>query len=480
MSADSTSADSTSGAPHAVGRAPHPDAPPPIQRRYTRSDVRGHFPRVTGLPGLEHSRLGVFWRPIIDMTHSEHAPLRLQGVRTLAQWLAAPEPRPTCWFAIIGVPGLRAQVVRHAGLDAYACTTPAGLAEELRTPQWTRLVELTDHFADLDDATRALVVFQLAQLSFCAHASDLAGDLVPDGEAAHDRYVYEAARVTARVPGRAPRALDAFDALATTTGDPRLALAACSQGIGHSIRSGAGTDRAVAFERHAERITAAGTVDGQRLGDDWHTHLVRSRYHRALALLRLAQRRPDAMRAEVDAALRHSDALYAAGPTGTDRLVADENRRIILESQIKAAARARGDESNDLLRELSEALYAMDPNCVEALLIVGDGHATAGDHATAAEWYTRAGRLATGAGAIGWFRAAQCYDRVGDISGALHAMGRCLELDATAVEPRAYLTAADSRSQGTAPTAGTTLPGPGPGPASVAASAPGPAPAKVA
>ncbi|MFG2968405.1 MULTISPECIES: tetratricopeptide repeat protein [unclassified Streptomyces] len=489
MSADSTSADSTSRAPYAAGeapaasppatgRTPRPDAPPPIQRRYSRSDARGRFPRVTGLPGLEHSRLGVFWRPIIDMTHSDHAPLRLQGVRTLSQWLAAPAPRPTSWFAIIGVPGLRAQVLRHAGLDAYACTTPAGLAEELRTPQWTRLVELIDHFADLDDATRALVVFQLAQLSFCAHASDLAGDLVPDGEAAHDRYVYEAARVTARVTGRAPRALAAFDALAATTGDPRLALAACAQGIGHSIRSGAGADRAVAFERHAERITATGALDAQGLGGDWHTHLVRSRYHRALALLRLAQRRPDAMRAQVDAALRHSDALYAARPVGTDRLVADENRRIILESQIKAAARARGDESNDLLRELSEALYAMDPNCVEALLIVGDGHATAGDHATAAQWYTRAGRLATGAGAIGWFRAAQCHDRVGDTGAALHAMGRCLELDATAIEPRAYLTAANSPSQGAAPTAGTASPEPGPGPAS--APAPGTAPAKAA
>ncbi|MER5885412.1 hypothetical protein ABT160_16410 [Streptomyces sp. NPDC001941] len=438
MSADSPRAERTSRAPRTEG--------PPIRRRYTRTDPRGHFPHVTGLPGLAHSRLGVFWRPLIDMTHSDHAPLRLQGVRTLSQWLAAPAPRPTCWFAIIGVPGLRAQVVRHAGLDAYECTTPAGLAEELRTPQWTRLVELTGHFADLDDATRALVIFQLAQLSFCAHASDLAGELVPNGEEAHDRYVYEAARVTARVPGRAPRALDAFDALAATTPDPRLALAACSQGIGHSIRSGAGTERAVGFERHGERITGPGAAGGRALGDDWHTHLVRSRYHRALALLRLAQRRPDAMRAEVDAALVHSDALYAAGPTGTDRLVADENRRIILESQIKAAARARGDESNDRLRELSEALYAMDPNCVEALLIVGDGHATAGDHATAAEWYTRAGRLATGAGAIGWYRAAQCHDRIGDVSGALHAMGRCLELDATAVEPRAYLEAANSRS----------------------------------
>jgi hypothetical protein len=411
-------------------------ASPLIQRRYTRADSRGSYPRLTGMPDLEHNRLAMFWRPIIDMTHSELAPLRLRMVRQISEWLAQPAPRPTSWFAIIGIPELRRQVLRHAGLDQYDCTSPAGLAQELRTPQWDRLVELVEQFAELDDATRSLVVFQLAQLSFCGFAAELAGPVVVDGDPGHDRYVYEVARIAARVPGRTSWSLETFDALAKSAESPRLALAACSQGIGHSIRSGAGVEGAARFEQHGERITADG------FDEDLHTHLVRSRYHRAVALLRLAQRRPEEMRAEVELAVRFSDLLYADGPTGADRLVADENLRIILESQIKAAARARGDESNAELRKFSNALYEMDPTCVEALLIVGDGYATAGDFGEAAAWYTRAGRLGTGAGAIGWFRAGQCLDLVGDRTGALHAMGHCLELDTTAVEPRAYLEAA--------------------------------------
>jgi predicted TPR repeat methyltransferase len=46
----------------------------------------------------------------------------------------------------------------------------------------------------------------------------------------------------------------------------------------------------------------------------------------------------------------------------------------------------------------------------------------------------------TGAGAIGWFRAAQCHDLAGDPGAALNAMAHCLELDTTAAEPRAALT----------------------------------------
>jgi tetratricopeptide (TPR) repeat protein len=57
----------------------------------------------------------------------------------------------------------------------------------------------------------------------------------------------------------------------------------------------------------------------------------------------------------------------------------------------------------------------------------------------AARWYEAAGDLETVSGAQGWFRAGQCYDRLGDREQALAAMARCLELDRSAVEPRQYL-----------------------------------------
>ena len=404
-----------------------------IQRRYTRDDPGGHFPAQTTVDDIELNRLAVIWRPLIDMADSPFAPMRLRVISHVSQWLAEPEAGHRSWFAMIGIPGLRQQVLHHAGLPAYHCAAPAGLPPQLRTPRWQQLTELTGRFDELDDGMRALVVFQLAQLSYCQYASDLAGRVAPDGTEDRDRYAYEAARITARVPGRAPQALDVFEALAGGQGHPRLALAACSQGIGHSIRSGAGTERAARFEQHAQELVRRG------LPEDWHTDLVRSRYHRAVALLRLAQRRPEEMREEVALAVLHHDRLDSARLQGADRILADENRRIILESQIKAAARARGDESAALLATLCAELDALDPTCVEARLVVGDGYATIGDWTTAAHWYQRAGELGTGAGAVGWFRAAQCHELAGDASSALNAMAHCLELDTTAVEPRARL-----------------------------------------
>jgi hypothetical protein len=408
-------------------------ATPQIQRRYTRSDPRGDFPAVTSVTELPLNRLAVFWRPLIDMTDTPFAPMRLRIIRHVASWLAEPDAGHRSWFAMIGVAGLRHQLLRHAGLPEYDCADPTMLPQHLRTPQWDQLACAVDEFGRLDDRTRALVVFQLAQLSYCRFASDLAGPVRPDGTDARDRYAYEVARITARVPGRAPLALDVFEEVAATAKDLRLALAACAQGIGHSIRSDAGVDRANTFERRAVEVSASG------LDDDWHSHLVRSRHHRAVALLRLAQKRPEEMREEIDGAVRHSDFLYAAGPQGADRIVADENRRIIFESQIKAAARARGEESNVLVRQFCDQLYDLDPTCVEARLVLGDGYAAIGDWREAARWYARAGELGTGAGAVGWFRAAQCHDIAGDRAEALNAMAHCLELDNTAVEPRTYL-----------------------------------------
>lgn len=417
---------------------PTTDSAPAVQlrRRYTRSDPRGLFPRGSGLPDLDENRLAIFWRPIIDMTDSEFAPMRLRMIRHVSGWLAEPVPGRWSWFAMIGVSGLRHQVLRHAGLEHWDCADPTALPEELRTPQWRTLARAVAGYADLEPHTRALVVFQLAQLSYCDVVLRLAGTVRPTGEPDHDRYAYEVARVTTRVPGRTPASLAVFDEIARRTPDPTLALAASAQGIGHSIRNGGDTGTAGAFEEHGNRLLAAGPAE------DWHGHLVRSRYHRAVALLRLAQRAPEAMREEIAAATEFSDRLFAADPQGTDRLVAEENLRILVESRIKAASRARGAESAAEVTGLCEQLLALDPYCVEARLVAGDGFAAIGDHAEAARRYARAGELGTGAGAVAWFRAGQCYEAAGDRAAAVDAMARCLELDSTAVEPRAYLTAA--------------------------------------
>jgi hypothetical protein len=402
-----------------------------LQRQYTRTDPRGRAPRMTGAPEIGCNRLAVTWRPIIDMTHTELAPISLRMIRPVSEWIADPTPGRLSWFSRIAVPGLRGQVLRHAGLDAYAALRPADLRAESRTPAWQRLVDALGEFAGLNPYTRALVVFQLAQLTFCHYAIKLTGIVPPTGERGQDQYAYEAARVHARVPGAAAAALPVFEALATGPTDPLLAYHACFQGIALALRSGVDVGLAQRFERIAEGLPAP--------PDDWEAHLTLGRFRRALVRLRMAQRSPDAVRAEVRAAWHHQEEMEARAPGDVNtRMLADENRRDLLELEIEAA-RSGVETPAERIRACAAEVVRIDPRAADGRLAAADGFAAAGDLAAAAVWYARAGELGTTNGSIGWFRAAQCYDRLGDHDSAVNAMGRCLELDTTAVEPRRYL-----------------------------------------
>lgn len=411
----------------------------PLQFRYTRSDPKGLFPVRSGLPDLEHNRLAVFWRPIIDLADSELSAMRLRAIPVVSAWLADPADHHWSWFSRIGVPGLRHQVLRHAGLDRYDCREPTGLPAHLRSTGWTTLVTAIANFAELGWRERSLVVFHLAQLSYVQFALGLAGEFPAGGgdDPARDRYLYDLARVHARYPGHVGRALAMFERLAATSSEPLVAMGACFQGIGHSLRRGQGGD-GIGWAKRFEQAGRA--VSG--LPEGWHAALVRSRFHRAVALLRLVEGDREGVGEETATAFIWHEQLGPEHLTGAESMVAAENRRYLVELRVEAAKHF----DVTTLPALCEELIGLDPYCVEARLAVGDGYAAVNDYESAAHWYARAGELGTGSGAVGWFRAGQCYEMIGDRGNALNAMGRCLELDNTAVEAQAYLAGVDGRS----------------------------------
>ena len=261
----------------------------------------------------------------------------------------------------------------------------------------------------------------------------LAGDVQPSGVPDHDRYAYEVARVHVRYPSHARYALPIFDSIASSPGDPVLALAAATQGAAHAIRDLRDTALAQKFAKQGRQIIVSSLPDG------WQSWLVESRYHRAIALVQLAERNPAGMRDELAKASSLADAVLSARLPESDRMAAVENRRILLETTIRAATRGGEDESgHDSVLAACAELSKLDPYCVEALLVIGDGYAAVQDCAEAARFYCLAGQLGTASGAVGWFRAAQCYEILGERWEALNSMGRCLELDASAIEPKEY------------------------------------------
>lgn len=398
---------------------------------YDRTDPRGCFRLPTGHPDLKYNRLAAYWRPLIDMRPSGFAPMRLRAIRYVNAWLGDTDSLGWAWFSRHSVAGLRHQVIWHAGLPQYACRDPRELPAELRTPEWNVLVEAIDSFDDLPPLRRRLVIFQLVQMSFYNVATALSEYAVPDGTLESDLYLYEVARAHTGAPAGAARAGALFEQLSVNATDPTLRLAAIGQGISHAIRRDRDLNIARRFESYATDIDTSGT--------DWLDLLIRSRYHRAVALLRLKEREFGHVRDEVMLAKELGEALFESPMSEADNYVAVENRRIVLESLIKAAARAPIAERFDRIRTTCDQLITIDPTCIQARLVVADGYSSGGFYAEAARWYELAGELGTGAGAMAWFRAGQCHELLGDTSAAVNAMGRCLELDSTAVQPREYL-----------------------------------------
>ncbi|MBM2614784.1 hypothetical protein JIG36_04340 [Actinoplanes sp. LDG1-06] len=395
-----------------------PPAESPIRARYTRHDPRGAFPRRAGGAGIEANRLAMYWRPIIDLGSCPFPAIRMRLIRGLDDGL---------WFSRLGVPGLRRQVLRHAGLDDYDCPDPTALAEEKQSPRWRSLVAGIRRFDELGDDRRAALVLHLAQLSFSDYAVALAGAVEPTGEPERDAYAYHVARVRSRLPGRMAATVPLFERLAATAATPRLVVQGCFQVIGNTVVSGG--DLALA-RRHEQRARAA-----MRPAGGWHDHLVLSRLHRAFAMLRGAEGDHEGRRAELREARAHNDRLMAEP---LDELVALEDRAHLADIAITggltdpAVTPAR-------MRELAHELATLDPYCVQSRLVVGDAYAALHDYGEAARWYAAAGELGTGDGAVGWYRAGQCHALAGRPREAAEAMGRCLDLDTTAVEPREYL-----------------------------------------
>lgn len=403
------------------------------RRRYRRSDPAGRFPRLLGYPEIECNRLAQCWRTLIDLTPSQTTELRARAMPMVASWLER-DPARRSWFAIIPVPGLRSQVVRHAGLDAYDCADPVDLPERLRTHAWQVLVDRMAEFQRLDRPAQTLVVTLLNQLSLGTAALPLVGRVRLRPDPREQVYAYEVARVLGRSPGGLRQAVAIYDWLAGNAAETCLAAAATAQAIACEIRLGAGLEAARPFARRGRDLLG-------RLPDDgWLPLLVRSRLHRALALVCFQERDLPGADGDLAAATEANERLTPLAD-GDDELtlLALEDRKILLESRIKAASARPADRRSEV-DTLCEVLAGLDPYCIQTRLTCGDAYAACGELDQAARWYARAGELGTGAGAIAWYRAGQCLDRLGDHVGARAAMARCLELDGAAVEPRTYLT----------------------------------------
>jgi tetratricopeptide (TPR) repeat protein len=236
--------------------------------------------------------------------------------------------------------------------------------------------------------------------------------------------IYQVGRALGRT-GQARAAVVAYQRLAATTADPAMRANAAYQAGGYGLRRASTT----IGPAEAAQMRVASTTRPRT----WAEALGLSRLCRLAAI---NAREPARAARHLDDAYRQAE---AARRLSGDDLALAENDRQLLDVELDIAL--LGKVTRAAVDKYALAAGAYDPHCIDHLTRLGLAEAAYGDYAAAANRFEAAGALGTLDGAAAWYLAGQCFDRLGRRGQAAHAMGRCLELDPAAVEPRGYLIA---------------------------------------
>ncbi|HEY1213787.1 MAG TPA: hypothetical protein VGE93_09180 [Bryobacteraceae bacterium] len=403
-----------------------------IKRHYS---FRPDHERVA-LPG-DLNLVAHYWRPLVDLTSNPDVSHKLK-MTMLSNKRLGDEDSLIPWMSRLGVAGLRNQVLRDSGLDAYKAPLVVDLQDRLRTPGWDHLIDLMSQKDKLSQGQRAAVAHHLAQLSYCDIAVKWTGRITAaDGEGA-PLLASTVARAMARLPDKLDDALTIFQAISSANSIPKeVRVLASTQFVALSARRKNNVGMSEPIERNVRAMCGA---DPENLQGSFILNIALSRFYRAAALASLL--RSGILAAQDDlgtSRLFHSQASKLVPDDVVAREILAENDRILIETDLKLGCREPAAYDSTDLRSLIDTLNRIDPNCIDVRLLCGDGYVAVGDTEAAAVSYARAGELATRDGAVGWFRAAQCLDVLGQTERAAVAMAHCLSLDPFADEAITYL-----------------------------------------
>ncbi|MBA2695711.1 MAG: hypothetical protein H0U62_07675, partial [Actinobacteria bacterium] len=165
----------------------------------------------------------------------------------------------------------------------------------------------------------------------------------------------------------------------------------------------------------------------------WLEHLVRSRVHRAAALVAVRQGAPGDGAAEMRAALAEDDRLSAVAAGELQLGYQRENRAVVLEAFLKLDTLAgTAAAPADVVAQAKR----VDPFDVDLLFAAGRFLTAreAWDEATGT--FLAAAASGTVRGAVAGFEAGACFERLGRPAEAAAAYQLCLDLDPAAIGAR--------------------------------------------
>lgn len=308
-------------------------------------------------------------------------------------------------------------VMRQAGrADLAASLVDLGSKQ----PAWRVLAAGVAEWSSRDPQQRLLIACALNCLTMQADLLSWVRRIPHPAEpGSSEQLTYELSRGLQQLHRNREASGRAFAFLAEEGKDMSIRVLACTQLAARAMR-------AKKQNVEAYRWLSLGAKLLPRLDqDDFARLLVASRYHRCVALYHTRTSNASGQASALERATEADAQLeYVCGPSGARSLVARENRRILLESQIKAAI-GNGSEVG-AANELIDRFEALDPWCPETLYFSAVLLERTKQLDRAAHYYMRAAEMGTARGIQAAAAAQRCYQALArtdqaDLAGRLGA-----------------------------------------------------------
>jgi tetratricopeptide (TPR) repeat protein len=382
---------------------------------------------------LENSFVKWLNRPYFDLGHINDGPLHVNGIefkyRNLTKNALDSQVgqiiNPTI---LIHSSLFRESLIRETGLLQYQVLNPLELPRELRTERWEILCSYLENYEKLSSATKYNVISLLSSL--CFHHAVL--EYVPrfsESEIAKDKMLAKLAysRVTSYLLSEANSDL--------TRVLKELENIANHAPLNSGMRLAASLDLTVCYAKRMRKLDASEfwrSVATQELSnlksllDDFSYKRLTSIYYRAVVFVPLLYGNKAQVISEMDLCESLATSLIHEAENEVQRLAANENLNIILDSRTKEALWLK-----DILlaEERARKLVQREPLYSRHHLRLGEILLKQDKVEEARYIYYSAARLGPPETPVSWFMAGQCHERLGQLDLACDCYISSIQMD---------------------------------------------------
>lgn len=325
----------------------------------------------------------------------------------------------------------RESLINETKMTQYQIKNPLELPSQLRTERWEKLCDHLVHYNELQSDTKLKTMNLLRSL--CLHHAVV--EYIPifsETEIAADANIASLAwcrSISSSIlmqDSSKKQDLSELEKIAIHASKSRLKIGAAIQLVVHYAKSYRDIEKAQFWRETAHR-------EIQELKssiDDFDYNLLMSIYYRAVSFVPLLRAEQEVVVHEMDLCQSYGESLINNGNNEIQKIIANENLNILLESRTKEALWLK---DLDLAHERTQRLIQMEPLDPRYYLEFGEILMKQGKFEEAAKTYRSAVRLGPPGTVVAWFMAGQCYEALGELDLACDCYLACLQIDSEAI-----------------------------------------------